>query len=163
MSIKTQGTQVYFVNTLVDATTQALSYELIEIDCPTALSASGESIEQIETTCLKSTVRTYVGGLATPGEATLTVNYDHTDDSLLQLKALHNSSEITTFVIGFSNGVADPTISATTGVVTYPTDRSYLAFDAYVMSFPFSFELNNVVTSEIGLQVTGKTNLYNKI
>lgn len=163
MAIKTQGTQVYFVNTIVDGVTQAVTYELIEIDCPTALSAGGESIEEIEVTCLKDNVRRYVGGLATPGEATLTVNYDHTDVSLLDLKALHNSGEITTFVIGFSNGETDPTIAASTGVVTYPNDRSYLAFDAYVMSFPFTFELNAVVTSEIGLRVTGKTNLYNKI
>ncbi len=69
--MKTQGTQMYTVDPVDNS--------LIKIVCVTSIDGIDTTIEQLETTCLESTARTYEAGLATPGSATFGINTDPKD------------------------------------------------------------------------------------
>ena len=71
MAQKTQGTMLYVID--------PVGNEVLEVGCITNISGLDSTLEQIETTCLSETARTYVAGLATPGTATFTINADSED------------------------------------------------------------------------------------
>ena len=157
MAIKTQGTQIY----AIDPDTGAV----IEVDC--AISADGldTTLEQIETTCLSSPVRTYESGLATPGTATVQINFDPKETSHVRLHQLKQQGAVLSWAIGFSDGTDTPTASANSSgeyEFTLPTTRSWVEFEGFMNSFPFSFSQNAVVTTTIGIQVSGEVAVYPK-
>ena len=58
MSIKTQGTNLYFIS----------SGQVKTMTCPTGITGLGGTRDQIETTCLNATDdKSYVSGLGNPG------------------------------------------------------------------------------------------------
>ena len=59
------------------------------------------------------------------------------------------------WAIGFSDGTGIPPTSGDSSGFVFPTTRTFLAFEAYLTDVPFDFSLNSVVTSTIGLQVSG--------
>ncbi len=147
MSVLTQGTKVYVMNP-EDST-------VIAVACATAFNPGGAPADQIEDTCLEAQVRSYKAGLRTPGQATLTINPDPTEASHI---SLHEFAEATPqptlrWVVGWSDGTDAPT--AADGEWTLPATRTWFQFDGYVSDFPFSFEQNSIVTSEITIQRTG--------
>ncbi len=147
MSVLTQGTKIYVMNP-ADST-------VIAIACATAFNPGGAPADQIEDTCLEAQVRSYRAGLRTPGQASMTINADPTEDSHV---ALHEFAEATPqptlkWVVGWSDGTEAPT--ATDGEWVLPTTRTWFGFDGYVSDFPFNFEQNSIVTSEVTIQRTG--------
>lgn len=44
-----------------------------------------------------------------------------------------------------------------------PTGRSWLTFQGYLSSFPVTFALNAVVTSNVGIQISGSQVLIPKV
>lgn len=108
MAILTQGTKVYFLN----PNGAGGNPEVQEIECPTTFSPGGNPADQIETTCLSATTRSYLPGLRTPGQATLGVNADPNNASHI---ALHELSQIDpapvlAFAVGWSDGALPPTL-----------------------------------------------------
>ncbi len=96
MAILAQGTQIYALVPSRDSSgTPTGDYEVIEVECATAFNPGGNPADQIETTCLSETVRRYLRGLRTPGQASLTLNADP-----------RNSSHIVT---GQQTHLSDPT------------------------------------------------------
>jgi len=103
MSILTQGTQIYaLMPTVADPTV----LEVVEIECATAFTPGGNPADQIEDTCLSETVRSYLRGLRTPGQASLTLNADPRNGSHVRLHALSENDEIETtqWVVGWADG-----------------------------------------------------------
>lgn len=117
MAILTQGTQVY---ALVPTIADTAVLEVIEIECATAFEPGGNPADQVETTCLSSKVRTYLRGLRTPGQASLTINADPRNASHIRLHELSEDDTIESvaWAIGWSDGTAAPGIGQGVASVT---------------------------------------------
>lgn len=158
MAIKTQGTQLYFIDDLVTG-----GPEIVKVECATGLSGLSNPREQIETTCLESDTREYEGGLSTPGQLSVTINFDPANASHLRLYELWKANGPN---IKFAIGVGeprdtDPTLD-TAGDFNFPTSRSYIEFEGYVADIPLEFVLNSVVTSTVAVQVSGSYTIHPK-
>jgi hypothetical protein len=112
MAILTQGTQIFG---LVPTAGNPSLFTVMEVECATAFNPGGNPADQIETTCLSQRVRTYLRGLRTPGQASLTINADPRNASHIRLHELSEDDEIETihWVVGWSDGKAIPTVAAT--------------------------------------------------
>ena len=156
MAVKTQGTQLYIADTLASD-----GCDLLIVDCATAISGLSNPREQIEVTCLESGTRTYEGGLSTPGQLTVTVNFDPTSTSHLRLYEFwRDNADNFTAAIGFGGPVdVDPTLDSACDFV-YPTGRTYIEFNGYVADVPLEGALNSVWTSAISIQISGPYVIY---
>lgn len=157
MTIKSQGTDLYTIDPATGA--------LLDVGCITSLDGIDTAIDQIETTCLNSLSRTYEAGLATPGAATFGLQFDPADVNHVRLHQLKTAGTQLKWAIGFSDGTAAPTTgtdSAGDDEFVLPPTRSWLVFDGYMNSFPFTFGLNTMVTSTVGIQVSGEPVLIPK-
>lgn len=143
MAIKTQNTRFWFKK---DADT------LVEIVI-TSLGGLSGSRDQIDTTTLVSEEREYLAGFASPDPVQIGINYDPANLAQRDLRALYDSGNKTRWIAGLSDGTSAPTIAA--DVITYPTTRTFLSFDAYVANFPREFGLNDAVRSNVTLQRSG--------
>lgn len=150
MAIRTQGTMLYAVDPADDS--------VITVGCVLNIDGVDTSIEQIETTCLDASARTYLAGLATPGTATFGINVDTSDASHVRLHQLKIAGTSLNWAIGWSEAITPPTVDST-GEFVITTDRSWLTFEGYMNAYPFSFAQNAVVTSSVGIQVSGEPTL----
>lgn len=157
MTIRSQGTDLYTIDPATGL--------LLDVGCITSLDGIDTAIDQIETTCLNSLSRTYEAGLATPGAATFGLQFDPADVNHVRLHQLKTAGTQLKWAIGFSDGTAAPTTgtdSAGDDEFVLPPTRSWLVFDGYMNSFPFTFGLNTMVTSTVGIQVSGEPVLLPK-
>ena len=143
MAIKTQGTNLYFIDT---GTVKTMT-------CPTGITGLGGTRDQIETTCLNATDdKSYVSGLGNPGQVSVPFVFENVADHKLLL-ALHDSGEVTDWMIGLSDGTATPTVVS--GELVMATTRSAASFDAFVADINIDFATNEVVRGTMTLQRTG--------
>lgn len=154
MAKKTQGTQLYFID--------PDSFAVTKVGCVTAMSGLTAGRDQIETTCLDSEARTYDAGMATPGAAQFTVNFDPSDSSHVRLHELYVAGTTIDWALGWSDGIDIPPVSDSTAFDAPPT-RSWILFSGYLSDVPFDFALNSVVTSQIAIQVSGFPTLVPKV
>jgi hypothetical protein len=155
MSILAQGTQVY---ALVPSVADPAVFEVFEVECATAFSPGGNPADQIETTCLSEAVRSYMRGLRTPGQATLSLNADPRNASHVRLHQLSEDDSIENikWAVGWSDGKGiAPTVDADEEDFVLPTTRTWYVFDGYVSDFPFDFGANTVVTTAATIQRSG--------
>lgn len=149
--MRTAGTELYLADP--DGCT------LLQVGCPTSITGLDSTIEQLETTCLESTARTYEAGLATPGTATFTLSLDPQDESHVRLLELKAAGASVKWVIGFPDGIGtDPTVETDSDgecAFDLPTNRTWLEFDGFVNSYAFDFSLNALITATVGIQVSG--------
>lgn len=151
MAIKTQLTQMFTIDPADDS--------VITVGCVISISGIDTTIEQVETTCLDSPVRTYVSGLATPGAASFGIQFDPSDSSHVRLHQLKVLGTELPWAIGFSDGTAPPTVSVDSngdGSFVLPSTRSWIDFVGFMNSYPFEFALNAVVNSTVGIQISGE-------
>lgn len=150
MTLKSQGTDLF----TIDPDTGAL----LDVGCVTSIDGIDTAIDQIETTCLNNLARTYEAGLATPGAATFGLMFDPADVNHIRLHQLKSAGVTLQWAIGLSDGTLAPTTatdSAGDGEFVLPPTRSWITFEGYMNSFPFAFALNTMVTSTVGIQVSG--------
>lgn len=147
MSILSQGTQIYFKD--------PADGSIVAVECATAFNPGGAPADQIEDTCLESSIRTYKRGLRTPGQASLTVNADPRNASHIRLHELSEDDTVETidWYVGWSDGTAAPTV--VDDEVTLPTTRTWFTFQGYVSDFPMDFAANSVVTTAATIQRSG--------
>lgn len=117
MSMLTQGTQIYV---LAPTSENNDAMEVLEIECATAFTPGGNPADQIEDTCLSDTVRRYLRGLRTPGQASLTINADPRNDSHIRLHQLSedDSVEDLAWAVGWSDGKDIPPTYVSAGSIT---------------------------------------------
>ncbi|MFG5862705.1 phage tail tube protein [Metapseudomonas sp. CR1201] len=172
MSILTQGTQVYALVPQLDSSgVPTGDFEVMEIECATAFNPGGNPADQIEVTCLSDTVRKYLRGLRTPGQATLTLNADPNNDSHYRLWQLSESDEKIdqdlAFVVGWSDGkdIVPTAIEDSSGEWDFdlPTSRTWFVFRGYVSDFPFDFAGNTVVSTQATIQRSGGSAWIRKV
>jgi hypothetical protein len=154
VTVKTQGTDLFGIDPRDNS--------LIVVGCVTTIDGIDSSVEQIETTCLNSGKdRKYVSGMGQPGNASFGINIDPSDPSHLKLYQLKQLGLTLKWAIGWGDGPMQPdgTIDLPPEVVNadfdLPDGRSWLLFEGYMSSFPFSFNLNDVVKSNVGIQISG--------
>lgn len=146
MAIKTQGSDLFAID--------PDDGSLIEVGCVTSIDGIDTTIEQVETTCLSSPVRTYISGLATPGAASFGINVDPSDESHVRLHQLKTAGTELSWALGWADGTADPTVGSPDAFVL-PNTRSWITFTGFMNSFPFTFAQNSVVQSTVGIQISG--------
>lgn len=151
MPVKTQGTQLYIADTGASD-----GCDLLVVECATAISGLSSPREQIEVTCLESTAREYESGLQTPGQLTVTVNFDPRNESHLRLYEFwRDNADNFKAAIGFGGPVdTNPTLDSDCDFV-FPITRTYIEFEGYVADVPLEAALNSVWTSAISIQISG--------
>lgn len=148
MAVLTQGTNVYFIDPDDNS--------VVTVQCATSFNPGGAPADQIEDTCLESTARTYKRGLRTPGTATLIINADPSNASHVRLHELSEDDTVDTikWAVGFSGDTTPPTVDSN-GDWVLPAARTWYTFEGYVADFPFDFQLNSVVTTDVSIQRSG--------
>lgn len=154
MAIKTQGTMLYTIDPANDA--------VLVVGCVINIDGIDTTLEQLETTCLESPARTYIAGLATPGAASFQINFDPADASHVRLHEMKVAGTTLEWAVGFSDGTATPTVDSNANF-NLPTTRSWINFDGFMNSYPFTFALNAVVTSTVGIQISGEPIIKKKV
>lgn len=149
--MRTAGTELYFLD--------PDDCSVVQVGCPTSITGLDSTIDQLETTCLESTARTYEAGLATPGTATFTLNLDPQDASHIRLQELKTAGVSTKWVIGFPDaiGTAPSGAADSDGECAFdlPPNRTWLEFEGFVNSYAYDFSLNALITATVGIQVSG--------
>lgn len=155
MAKLTQGTKVYFIDPADDS--------LVEVTGITTFNPGGSPADQIETTSLTDSAKTFMRGLRTPGQASMEINADPTNASHLRLHELAQDDTVDQikWVIGWSDGSAAPTVDSD-GNFVLPTSRTWFEFQGYVADFPLDFSTNSVVKSTVQIQRTGNGTLTEK-
>lgn len=144
MSIKTQGTNLFFID----------SAAVVTMQCPTGITGLGGTRDQIETTCLNATDdKSYVSGLGNPGQVSVPFVFDPQAASHQALIDLHDSGDVTSWAIGFSDGTATPTIVS--GEFAFASTRTYAEFNAFVADINIDVATNEVVRGTLTLQRSG--------
>lgn len=147
-NVKTQGTHLYFLNTLTTAA-------LVKLSCPTGISGLGGARDQIDTTDLDVTDdRTYVAGLGNPGQVSVPFNLDPSDASHQVLFDLKESGKTLDWIICLSDGTAVPTL--TVDEITPPTGRTSAEFKAFIQDVNIDMATNDIVKGTLTLQRSGK-------
>lgn len=147
MAVKTQGTELFVLNETASPST------IVEIGCPTTINPGGSAADQIETTCLGDTERTYESGLRTPAQETFDFVFDPADTSHRLLETLAASGEKVTWYVGLSDGTNAPTVSG--GQLVAATSRTGFKFTAAVQSVVYAIPTNEVVRATVTLQRSG--------
>lgn len=147
MAKKTQGTKLYVID--------PQNGNVLTVGCATSIDGIDSQLDQLETTCLEADARTYIAGLATPGSASFGINFDPADASHVRLHNLKKAGTSLKWAIGFSDGIGINPTADTSGNFVLPTTRSWITFDGFMNSYPFSFALNTVVQSTVGIQISG--------
>lgn len=149
--MRTAGTELYFLD--------PADCSVVQVGCPTSITGLDSTIEQLETTCLESTARTYEAGLATPGTASFTLNLDPQDASHTRLLELKAAGLSTKWVIGFPDAIGTAPTGTTDSdgecAFVLPSNRTWLEFEGFVNSYAFDFSLNALITATVGIQVSG--------
>jgi tail tube protein len=150
--MKAQGTELYTID--------PADGSVIVVGCPTSIDGIDTSVDQNETTCLNSLARTYEAGLATPGTATFGIQTNPQDPSHVRLHQLKIAGTTLQWAVGWSDGTGtDPTVETNSDgeyEFVLPNTRSWVTFEGFMNSFPFSFALNSQVTSTVGIQISGE-------
>jgi hypothetical protein len=144
MAIKTQGTNLFFIN---GSTVETLT-------CPTGITGLGGARDQIETTCLENTGdKTYVAGLGNPGEVSVPFVFDPTALDQRVLIGLKDTGADVEWLIGFSDGTTIPTIGS--GELVLATTRTGARFKAFVADVNIDVATNEIVRGTLTLQRSG--------
>ncbi len=150
MAKLTKGTVLYTIDPADDS--------VLIVGCATNIDGIDTTLPQIQTTCLSDLAHTYVAGLAEPGTATFTINFDPADASHLRLHALKVAGTTLQWAVGIGIG-SPPTVfvdSAGDGSFVLPATRAWITFEGFMNSYPFTFALNALITSNVGIQISGE-------
>lgn len=151
MSKLTQGTHVYFIDP--NGGTPAV----VQLTKVTALNPGTAPATQIDETTLADLLyMQYRSGLRDPGQGSLSLNVDPEEASHITLHELSETSPPPTlkWAIGWSDGTDAPTIGVD-DEFELPNTRTWCTFEAYVGDFPFDFQGNTIVATEVTLQRAG--------
>lgn len=150
MSVKTQGTELFFADST--ATTPAM----VKMTCPTGISGLSGATDQIDITCLDDTTdRQYSGGLSSPGQISVPFIMKPTDAGHQRLFVLKADRTRLNWMVCLSDGTADPVYNA--GALTPPASRTSIAFSAHIADVALDIATNEVVRGTLTLQRSGPT------
>lgn len=155
MAKLTQGTQIYFID--------PADGSVVEVTSVIGLNPGGAPADQIDTTALTDSAKTFMRGLRTPGQASMEINADPTIASHIRLHELSQDDtvEYLEWAIGWSDGTSAAAVDSNDDY-DLPTDRTWYTFNGYVADFPLDFATNSVVKTTVSIQRTGNATLTEK-
>lgn len=147
MSVKTQGTRLYFVG--------GTPATLMKMTCPTGISGLGGTKTQIPDTCLDNEEdETYISGLGQPGTVSVPFVFKPSEADHQALIDLDASGETVRWLIALSDGKTEPTLESET--ILPPEGRTSAAFNAYVANINIDIATNEIVRGTMELQRSGR-------
>jgi hypothetical protein len=153
-TVKTQGTHLYFINPLPTDPT------LVKMACPTGITGLGGAKDQIPSDCLDTVGdHEFVAGLGNPGAVSVPFNLIPRDVSHQDLFTLKERGDVLKWMVCLSESDTAPTI-ATDGTIDPATDRTCLAFDAYIADVNLDMATNEIVRGTLSLQRSGVVTPY---
>jgi len=150
--IKTQGTELFLLNTLVQPDPVVL-----KMDCPTGITGTGTGTKsQIDVTCLDATEdQEFIPGLGSPGQVSVPFNFIPSSAAHQGiLTDLKESGLVFDWMVGFSDGTAAPSVFS--GTMEWPANRTAALFHAYIAEVSIDAATNDRVTGTMTLQRSGK-------
>jgi hypothetical protein len=156
VSLSTKKTEAWFV------LSETGGYALVKVGCPKGIGPIGGSKSQIDETCLDDIEKQFGPGMASPGAITVPLDFDDSKVSHQQIVAMDLDDLKTTWVVGFSNGIAPPVIDSGTGVITWPSTRTYVEFQGYVADAPLDFQIDKNVGMAVSIQRSGPKTYHYK-
>lgn len=149
MSMKTQGTEIFMID--------PDSKEVVKVGGIVGFNPGGAPADQIDTTTLADHDKTSMKGLRTPGQAGGSVQADPRKAEHVRLYELSQDDSDTNckWALGWSDGTVAPTATPE-GDWTLPTTRTWFTFEGYVADFPFDFQGNAAVATQLAIQRSGK-------
>lgn len=147
--IKTQGTELFFA--------AGTPIDVMKLTCPTGITGLGGARDQIETTCLEDLEdKQYTGGLGNPGTVTVPFNFHTGDASQQELFDLKESGNNIQWLIGLSDGTAQPTLDSNDQLVApSSSSRTSALITAYVSDVNIDIATNEIVRGTLTLQRSG--------
>jgi len=150
-TVKTQGTHLFVIDDSVSASQE----ELVKMACPTGVQGLGGPRDKIEDTCLDTTGdKTYQAGLGNPGQVTVPFNLIPRDGSHQFLFAWKKAGNIMKWLCCLSESATAPTVD-TDGEFVKPTDRTTIAFSAFVSDVNIDIANNDIVKGTLILERSG--------
>lgn len=159
-SYKTQGTEIYVADLLTSAVP-----ELMQLVCPTGVTGLGGAADQIDDTCLGDLVdKSYTKGLGNPGQVNIPFVLKRDSSDIVEashafLFDLKDDGSTVDWMIGLSDGTADPTIDSVGGLDAV-TSRSFLHFQGYLADLNIDIATNEVVRGTLIVQRSGVVTPY---
>ena len=152
-----KGTHLFFIDPEDDSTVKVYKPKNIDgIDAP---------LTDIDITGLDDEGFEYEGGMAQPGDVSVTLDLDPDKPSHMRLYALMktNPRPVLHFAVGWSDGTEQPSGTTADGWdFSSPTGRAYSIFRAHVKSMPQSFTINAMVGGTVTLKMSGDPDLKPK-
>lgn len=154
MAKLTQGSKLYALLRNAGDT----AYEVVAVDCITSFNPGGQPKDKIEATCLEETdARSYLPGLSTPAAASVGLNADPGNASHLRLynEFASGSQDNIKWALGWSDGTAAPTVAVGGTDFVLPATRTWFAFEGFISDFPFDFQVNSIVQTQMTIERSG--------
>ena len=152
MAVKTQLTHLYY------RTGAAASYALVKVPSLTSITVPPPSGATIDTTDLDSTAKQYLIGLVDNGTISLALNhisFGETNAAAYETFLTQAVGASTVYVIAMADGTVAPTISASTGVITYAPGRSHRTFTGIFGGAGDSFAVDDAVRATCNITIDG--------
>lgn len=150
MALRTQGTELFFINPL------GSDPLIVKLHCPTGISGLGGAADQIDVSCLEDLVdKSFLSGLGNPGQVSVPFVLDPDDASHQLLFALKDSRAVVSWLVALSDGTTDATAIGSDDVIEPPSGRSSLGFMAYLADVAIDIAGNEVVRGTLTLQRSG--------
>ena len=166
MAVLSQGTQIYM---LVNSESDPLEKRIVRIECATTFQPGEDSTDQIDTTCLEAEARSFLDGLRTAGQGSIGLNADPRNASHILLDKLakgrtSDKKDAFKWAVGWSDGKnIPPTLNGNKDGWVLPTTRTWIEFEATVSTFPFDFQGNTVVASNVTISRSGDSSWTPKV
>ena len=146
MSIKTQGTELFF--------TDPADNSVEKLNCPTGITGFGGPADQIDTTCLDATNRSFEQGLKTPAPVNVPFNFDPRQTSHQLINELYEEGVTINWMLALSDGTAVPTAD-TDGDFNTISTRTNVVFSGYISDLSIDLATNEVVRGTMVIQPSG--------
>lgn len=148
--VRTQGTELFFVNPLGSDPT------IVKLVCPTGISGLGGAADQIEDTCLDTLGdKTYQRGLGNPGQVSVPFNLIPRELSHQVIFDLKDRGDVLYWLAALSESATDPTEIDSDGSITPPNDRTSFGFQGYISDVNIDIATNEIVKGTLTIQRSG--------
>lgn len=148
--VRTQGTELFFVNPL------SSDLVIVKLVCPTGITGLGGAGDQIEDTCLDTTGdKTFQRGLGNPGQVNVPFNLIPRDVSHQDLFTLKDGGQVLSWLAALSESDTAPTTLDSDNAIVPPNDRTSFGFDAYIADVNIDIATNEIVRGTLTLQRSG--------
>lgn len=149
-TVVTQGSELFVVETA-----SASDPVITKFVCPTGISGLGGPKDELETTCLDTVGdKTYVPGLGSPGDISVSFNFIPRSGSHQFLLTLKELGTVLKWIVCLSESGDDPTMDTDLEFVA-PSTRTSFRFDAFIKDVNLDVATNTIVKGTMVLKRSG--------